>query len=260
MDKITVILAYPQVIFREGIHFILSGEEDFEVAGETKGNQEALELIEANPPHVVVLSRADEKSDAAAVTRRIKASYPSVAVIVITGKDDAEWIFPAIVAGASALFTADTEPERMVSLIREVAAGKLPIVAEMAAPVVAARALADFKDMATLNERLGIELALLSKKESDVLAALASGADPLQVAARLGLTENIITDHLRAVLQKLTANDRTRAIIEKSQMTLPSLLHISPRGGAEEYLTREEFNEFKESLMSAFKSLFSGKL
>jgi len=255
MNKIKVILAYPQVIFREGIHFILSGEEDFEVAGETKGNQETLELIEANPPHVVVLSQADEKSAAAAVTRRIKAGYPAVSVIIITAENSVENVFPSLIAGASAAFTADTEPERMVSIIREVAAGKLPIIGTLMMPPIATRALTEFKDLATLNERLGIDMALLSKKESDALAALASGADPLQVAARMGLDESALEGLLRAVLQKLVSNDRARAIIEKSQVTLPSFLHLPSLAGPEEYLTRQEFNEFKDSLMNAFRTL-----
>jgi DNA-binding NarL/FixJ family response regulator len=261
MEKIKVVLSYQQVIFREGIHFILSGEEDFEVAGETTGNKEALELIESSQANVVILSQADEKSDSAEITRRIKQSYPSVSVILITQKDESERIFPDIVAGISASLTADTEPERMVSVIREVAQGQLPIIEALLAPALAARALAVFQDLATLNERLGISMAQLTKKESEVLSGIASGIDQGQVAAGLKVPEAAVRDHLRAVLQKLVANDRTRELIEKTQMSLPSLLHLMPGGGGRpaEYLTRAEFNEFKDSLMNAIKSAFTEK-
>ena len=97
-----------------------------------------------------------KKSDGAEITRRIKRSYPSVAVILITDKNDSERIFPAIVSGISASLTADTEPERMVAVIREVAQGGLPVVEALLTPALAARTLADFQDLATLNERLGI--------------------------------------------------------------------------------------------------------
>jgi DNA-binding NarL/FixJ family response regulator len=254
MEKIKVILSYPQVIFREGIHFVLSGEEDFEVAGETSGNQEVLELIEANPPNVVILSQADKKSDSAEITRRIRWSYPSVAVILIAEKDDSEGIFPAIISGTSAIMTPDTDPERVVAVIREVAQGRLPVVEALATPALAARALADFQDLATLNERLGISMAQLSKKETEILTGIAAGGGIGQVAAKLSLSEEVVRDHLRAVLNKLVTNDRNREIIEKTQMTLPSLMFKGNREPSQ-YLTRAEFDEFKASLMAGLKSL-----
>jgi DNA-binding NarL/FixJ family response regulator len=257
MEKIKVILSCPQVIFREGIHFILSGEEDFEVAGETTGNKEAFDLIEANPPHIAILSQADGKSDCAEITRRIKVSYPAVSVVLITDKNDNEQLFPAIVSGISASFTPDTDPEHMLAVIRDVAQGRLPIVEALLTPPLAARTLADFQDLATLNERLGISMAQLSRKETEILSSIVSGGGIEQVAAKLNLTEEAVRNHLRTVLQKLAANDRNRAIIEKTQMTLSSLIPRLTKGNgeAQEYLTRAEFNEFKNILMAGFKSL-----
>ena len=59
MEKVKVILSDPQVLFREGIHFILSGEDEFEVTGETTSNEEALDLIESNPPDIAFISMQD---------------------------------------------------------------------------------------------------------------------------------------------------------------------------------------------------------
>lgn len=88
MEKIKVFLADTQVFFREGIHFILSGEDDFEVTGETTGNKEAFSLIEANPPNIAILSMNDTKTDGAEITRHIRRNIPSVAVILIMDKKD----------------------------------------------------------------------------------------------------------------------------------------------------------------------------
>jgi DNA-binding NarL/FixJ family response regulator len=261
MEKIKVILSCPQVIFREGIHFILSGEEDFDVIGEATANQEALELIEANPPNIVILSRADVKSDCAEVTRRIKVNYPAVSVVLINDKSESEQLFTAIVSGISAVFTADTDPEQMLVILRDVAQGRLPIVEALFMPFLAARTLTDFHDLATLNERMGITMAQLSKKEVEILNSFVSGSTVGQVAAGLSLSEETLRNHLRTVLQKLAANDRNRAIIEKTQMTLSSLIPGLSKGNGEEpeYLTRVEFNEFKNILMAGFKSLVGEK-
>jgi two-component system NarL family response regulator len=261
MEKIKVILSHPQVIFREGIHFVLSGEEDFEVAGETTGNREAFELIEANPPDIAILSQNDDKVSVAEMTRRIKRNFPSVSVILIPDKNDSEQIFTSLTSGVSAYLTPDTEPERLVAVIRDVAQGRLPVVEALLTPALAARTLADFQDLATLNERMGITMAQLSRKEAEILNCIVSGSGIGQVVAKLNLTEEVIRGHLRVILQKLVANDRARAVISEAQRTLPSLIPgvFKGKGEPSEYLTKAEFSEFKDSLMAGFKSLVSGK-
>lgn len=261
MEKIKIILSCPQVIFREGIHFILSGEEDFDVTGETTDNLEALEIIEAGPPHVAVLSQSDTKSDIAEVTRRIKSTYPALAVVLITDIIDTEKLFSAVVSGVSATFMPDIDPEEMLEILRNVAMGRLPILEELLTPALASRALADFKDMATLDERLGISMASLSKRETEILDGLASGDTIGQVASAAGIADDIARNHLRAIVQKLVANDRNRRIIEKTQMTISSLMPSLNRneGETREYLTRAEFNEFKHVLISGFRSLVGDK-
>src|SRR4030042_1813989 len=96
MEKIKVFLSDPQVLFREGIHFILSGEDDFEVTGETTGNEEAFSLIEANPPNIAILSMHDAKADGADITRRIRRNMPSVFVILIMDNKEPEKVSAAI--------------------------------------------------------------------------------------------------------------------------------------------------------------------
>jgi len=261
MEKIKVILSCLQVIFREGIHFILSGEEDFEVVGETTENMETLELIESNPPNVVVLSQVNVKSDIADITRRIKSNYPAISVVLITDSIESAQLFPAVVSGISAVFTPDIDPDKMVSLLRDTARGRLPVIDALSTPVFASRALADFKDLATLNERLRITMAQLTKKEAEILNSLASGDAIAQAAVKSGLSEEAAGNHLRTVLQKLTANDRTRLIVEKTQMSIASLIPGMPKDDSvqQEYLTRTEFDQFKTALMSGFKSFVSEK-
>ena len=69
MEKVKVFLSDPQILFREGIHFILSGEDDFEVTGETNNNEDAFKLIEANPPNIAILSMRNGKYTGPQITR-----------------------------------------------------------------------------------------------------------------------------------------------------------------------------------------------
>jgi DNA-binding NarL/FixJ family response regulator len=258
MDKVKVFLSDPQILFREGIHFILSGEEDFEVTGETTSNEEAFNYIDANPPNIAVLSMRDKKSGPE-ITRRIKRSQPAVAVILTTEKRDDEQIFEAIRSGASACLTKDTEPEELLDIIRVVSQGSLPILEELMTPGVATLALAEFENLKDVNERMENLLARLNQKESQVLSLFASGSSIEQVAAKLGAGEDAVRHHLRQVLNKLVANDQAEAVIEATQRSLPPLMRpLKKDGRAVDYVTRAEFNEFKDTLMERLKSLLGG--
>ena len=117
VEKIKVFLSDPQVLFREGIHFTLSGEDDFEVTGEATNNEEAFASIETNPPGIAILSMKNSKVDGPVVTCRIKRNFPSVSVILVMDGHDEEQLFSAMKCGASACLTKDTDPEYLVSLL-----------------------------------------------------------------------------------------------------------------------------------------------
>ena len=257
MEKVKVFLSDPQVLFREGIHFILSGEEDFEVTGETTSNEEAFPLIEANPPHIAILSMGNGKVNGPEITRRIKRSLPSVAVILTIDKSDEEQLFSAMKSGASASLTKDTDPEYLLDIIRVVAQGSHPIIEDLLIPGLASRALIEFEDLATLSEQLDNMLASLAPKESEILSSLAAGNGIEQVATTLEINEEAIRRNLRLILNKLVANDQARALIEAAQRSLPSIVRgaVKMGGASAEYVTKEEFNEFKDSLTERLKSL-----
>ncbi len=259
MEKIKVFLSDPQILFREGIHFILSGEDDFEVTGETTSNEEAFTLIEANPPNIAILSMQNGKFNGPEITRRIKRGLPSVSVILITDKSDEEQLFAAMKSGASAYLTKDTEPEYLLDIIRVVAQGSQPIMEDLLTPGLASRALTEFKDVATLSEQLDNLLASLAPKETDILSSLADGNGIEQVAAKLDMNEETIRRNLRSILNKLVANDQAQALIETAQRSLPSIIGgaVKAGGPSVEYVTKEEFNEFKDNLMERLKSFIS---
>ncbi len=254
MAKIKVVLAVPQLLFREGMHFIFSGEEDFEVAAEATANGEALKLIEANPPDILVLSQPDAGADGTETARRARRNFPSLSVVLVFDKKDDAQTFAAIKSGASAYFTKDIEPEGLVSIFKEVAGGGMPIVAALTTPALAAKTLVEFKDLAAINERLGIPMTFLAKKEIEILGYIAEGNGVGQVAARLNVTEETVRTHLRVIVQKLAANSQAQDVIEAAQKSLPSLV-LNKSNGQNEYLTKAEFNEFKDSLVARFKSL-----
>jgi DNA-binding NarL/FixJ family response regulator len=257
MEKIKVFLSDPQVLFREGIHFMLSGEDDFEVTGETTTNEEAFHLIEANPPNIAILSMYDVKTNGFDITRRIRRSLPSVSVILTMDKKETDNIFLATKSGVSACLTKDIEPEHLLDVIRVVAQGSLPVMEELFTPGVASLISTEFADIAAINEQFDNLLANLAPKETQILNSIAAGNDIEQIGVKLDMNEETIRRSIRLILNKLVSNDQTRTIIEAAQRSLPSIISASGKRDIKsaEYVTKAEFNEFKDHLMERLKSL-----
>lgn len=255
MERIKVFLSDPQVLFREGIHFTLSAEEDLEVTGETTNNEEAFAFIKANPPNIVILNMENDKLDGPTVTRRIKRNLPSVSVMLVTDKDEEELPFLAVKCGASAYLTKDIDPEHLLDLIRVVSQGGQPIIEPLLMPTLASRIIKEFEALSPLSEQLGNMLARLSSREAEILDSITAGNDIGQIATSLNCNEETIREILRSVVSKLVANDQAQTVIELVQERLPSIaLGVDP---AARYVTKREFNEFKETLAKHFRSLIS---
>ena len=260
MEKVSVVLADWQVLFREGIHFTLSGEEGIEVIDEVTSGQEALSFIEKNPPDVAILNANRGEPSGTEVTRRIKQNQPSVAVILIMDSDDEEQLFAAARCGASACVTKDIDPLELVGVVRKVAQGARPISEALLRAGIASRVIDEFETFSLISKEVNNLLASLSPKEGEILSQIAGGGSVEDIGQSLGMREEAIRRHLDLVLVKLAANDHSREVIEAAQSHLPSIVSRTRRGQpGVEYITKEEFTEFKESLRERFRSL-SGEL
>jgi DNA-binding NarL/FixJ family response regulator len=257
IKRIKIFLSDPQVLFREGIHFILSGEDDFEVIGEATNNEDALARIETNPPQIAILNIADKKLSGPETLRRIKRQFPFVSAILTIEKKDEEQLFELIKSGASACLTKDTDPEHLLDTVRDVSQGSLPIMEELLTPEIAAKVLTEFEDIKSLNEGTDNLMASLTTKEMQILNSIAAGNSIEQVAGKLNTDEESIRGILKLVLNKLVANDQTWDVIMTVQRSLTSVINNTGRSKRlpEDYLTQEEFSRFKDSLAKRLKNI-----
>jgi len=255
MEKLRVFLSDWQVLFREGIHFILSGEEDMEVIGEETENEKALAFIEENLPGVAILNASQGNPSGIEVTRQIKQNMPEVAVILIMDNDNDEELFLAMKKGARACLTKAVDPEVMVNAIRKIAQGGLPISEALLKPEVASRTIDEFEALSSIGEPVSNLLPRLTSRETEILRHIANGNSKEQVSGTLEISEETINHQLEAILLKLVANDHSRMLIEATQSSLPSVARVSFNGKpGDEYITKEEFATFKESLKEHFQS------
>jgi len=262
MDKISVFLADWQVLFREGIHFTLSGEEDFEVIGEATNSEDALNFIQTNPPKVAVLNtNHKEFGGGILVSRHLKRNLPSVAVILIMDNYDEELLLSVLKSGANACLTKDADPDELINTIRTVAQGNRPISDELLIPEIASRVLGEFEEFASMNEQLENLMASLTPGETEVLHQISGGSSIEQICQSLNISEEYISDSFGFIVNKLVLNDNMREVIEAAHKDLLSLIFRSRVTGQPpaDYVTKGEFSAFKDSLAERFKS-FIGEI
>ncbi|MDX1615123.1 MAG: response regulator transcription factor [Candidatus Promineifilaceae bacterium] len=212
---IGIVLVDDQALFREGLRTLLSVYDDLRIVGEAANGREAVELVSARHPDVVLMDLRMPVLDGVAATRIIHDERPQAAVIVLTTFDDDEDIFEALRAGAVGYLLKDVSSEKLVEAIRAAARGD-----SVLQPSVAARIIAEFTRVSrkpTLAQPL---VEPLSDRELEVLAIVATGATNREIAAQLHLAEGTVKNHLTSILGKLNARDRTQAVVQAKELGL----------------------------------------
>ncbi|MEO8247165.1 MAG: response regulator transcription factor, partial [Chloroflexota bacterium] len=140
--KTRVVIVDGHTLFRRGVRNILDLEEDIEVVGEAGTGREALEVVEALTPDVVLMDLGLPAPNGIETTQRLKRELPHTGVIVLANNDDEDQLFDAIKAGAAAYVLKDIDPTDLIGIIRRVRSGEYLINDKVfSKPAVASRVL-----------------------------------------------------------------------------------------------------------------------
>ncbi len=255
MEQISVFLADWQVLFREGIHFTLSGEEDLVVTGEAMSNAEALDLIMKNPPRIAIVNINHDDFSGVNLTLSIRQNMPSVSVILVMDTDDISSLYSAVKCGAAACITKDIGPEELIEMVRKIADGNELMSQVILRPEIADLIIEEFNKLTLIKNEVQSLLASLSTREQAILSSISAGHTLGEIASEIGILEGSVIKSLGIIRQKLETNERSRAIVEASQKALLSVPeNTESEKSFEDFITREEFNAFKESLKKHFRA------
>ncbi len=256
MSRISVFLSDWQVLFREGIHFTLSGEEDMDVIGESTSSDEALKAIQANPPRVAILNANHADFAGIRATRYLRQNFPSVAVMLIIDNQNEEHLFQTMKSGASACITKETDPTDLINTIRVIAQGKQPIAEAMLIPGIAVRVLGEFEQFSTMSEMVDNLLPSLTHGETEILRRMGQEGSIEQVSRALKMSRENISENLERILAKLVTNDHIRQVMAAAQDGHMANVFRARTAGqpAEEYITRDEFAAFRDSIWERFRA------
>src|SRR5215472_5490155 len=194
---IRVLIADDHTMMRKGLEATINPEPDMEVAGSASTGPQAVELFRQLRPDVTImdLTMTSEMTGIEAI-RAIRRDFPDARIIVLSAYKGGEDIYQSLKAGAATYLLKESLGDDLISVIREVHAGRGRIPPEVGRKLV---------------DRMNQEA--LTGRELEVLRLLAGGLRNKEVAAELGIGETTAETHVKSILAKLQVHDRTEAVI-----------------------------------------------
>jgi len=182
-------------LLREGIAAVLETETDMELVAEASDGSEALKQFRAHHPDVTLMDLQMPNMNGIDAIVAIRKDFPNARIIVLTTYSGDAQAMRAFKAGASGYLLKNMLRKELVDTIRTVHAGKKKIPSEIAVEMAEHHA-----DDA------------LTEREIEVLRQVAAGNANKAVASNLSLSEETVKAHMKNILSKLGANDRTHAV------------------------------------------------
>ncbi len=202
MISLLVAAAYP--LIREGLKALLQGAEDITLVGEAQNAQDLLNRALELDPAVILLDADLIARDGVGVIRDVTQSLPDSALLVVTGMDITPLAQNALSYGARGYLPRTLSANEMTQAIRAAAQGLVVIHSSLAPDL--------FDRQRTATEVGNDLLEPLTEREIEVLALLTRGLANKQIASELNITEHTVKFHIRSILAKLGASNRTEAV------------------------------------------------
>ena len=203
---IDVLVVDDHVIVRHGLRGMLDAEPDLAVVGEAGSGPEAVAMVGAHAPDVVLMDLRMPGGDGVAATAAITARHRGTRVVVLTTYDTDADILRAVEAGAAGYLLKDCSQAELTSAIRAAARGETVLT-----PSVAARLVSRMR---------APQVESPSPREIQVLELVAVGNTNADVGRALHITEATVKTHLLRAYAKLGVSDRTAAVTVARQRGL----------------------------------------
>ena len=193
--KIKILIVDDHTIVRAGLAALLGTEKDLEIVGQAKNGIEAVNETLRLKPDVVIMDLMMPKKDGVAATAEITARAPNTKVILLTTFGTSDGIAHGLRNGAKGAILKNADNSRLAAAIRKVARGSEYISPE-------------------IRQQLAVDPPIpeLTPRQREILSSMTQGLTDRDIARQLGIRQDGVNDHVRAILAKVGAANRTEAV------------------------------------------------
>lgn len=207
-NVIKLFIVDDHTLFRRGLIGLISDMPEFMVVGEAEDGVEALKKIPEIAPDIVLLDINMPRMDGIETVKALRKFEKPPRIVMLTISQNDEDLFGAIKAGADGYLLKNTEPGDLRRALLQLAQG-----AGILSPEVTPTILRTVSRLASRDVPTG-----MSEREFDVLNCLANGQTTREIAETLFISENTVKTHIRHIMEKMDASNRTEAVSKALQM------------------------------------------
>jgi two-component system, NarL family, response regulator NreC len=207
MDHIRILLADDHTVVRDGLRALVEKQPDMAVIGEAADGRDTIRMAEEQSPDVIIMDIAMPNMNGIEATRRILASNPQTAVLMLSMHQDESYVLRSLKAGARGYLLKDSVRSDVIEAIRAVVHGRSFLTRKVS------RILQE--DYVREMERRGLEDSydLLTDREREILQLVAEGRTNKEVASLLNISLTTVETHRTHILQKLNLHSIPELIL-----------------------------------------------
>ncbi|EGY32472.1 nitrate/nitrite response regulator protein NarP [Aggregatibacter actinomycetemcomitans serotype e str. SC1083] len=199
-DKLKVLIIDDHPLMRRGIKQLVELEEGFEVVGGAGNGTEGINLALQTSPDLIILDLNMKGLSGLDTLKALRAEGVDARIVILTVSDAKNDIFTLIDAGADGYLLKDTEPDTLLSQLKQIAQGEV-ILSD------------SIKNLLLERQSSQEPIYSLTDREMDVLRLIATGLSNKQIAGQLFISEETVKVHIRNLLRKLNVHSRVAATV-----------------------------------------------
>jgi DNA-binding NarL/FixJ family response regulator len=212
-ESLRVLIADDHPLFRNGMRALLATDPETEVVGEATTGEEAIEMVAALQPDVILMDLQMPGINGIEATRRILHTSPHIRILVVTMFEDDHSVFTAMRAGARGYLLKGASPDEVLRAIAAVGSGEA-----IFSPSIATRLIDFFANLQPTA--LPQALPELTEREHEILTLIAQGQSNAAIAKLLGLSAKTVSNYVSNIFSKLQVVDRAQAMLRARQAGL----------------------------------------
>ena len=218
-EAIRVIIVDDESLVRAALRVVLESSSDFELVGEADNGADAITLVRATQPDVVLMDVQMPIMDGIEATQRLTREFPGLKIVALTTFCTERVIVPMLSAGASGFLVKDTSPDRILDAARLAHEGGYVLSPRVAKELVTSVQ----SGAASATRELGRDEEL-TERELEVVTLLAQGMSNAEIAAAMYVSEATVKSHLGRITAKWGVRDRIQVLIRATQLGLVTLV------------------------------------